>query len=196
MTGLLAQKHRNSWQLNHAAHLPHPITVPVPRYHFKTAYTIPLDQADSIVFTSVYYREHFDSAVIRFTPRTHTQQQRNVRLICLPLTDDTTRELDRLPFKLTEESCLRLDIMSIFHLRQTNTRGRSVINALHKYRTVTTHAINPFCVLLRTHSASRVTLPAFYRLFYTQISAYRNTQSAGELAQVKLSQKVRSGQID
>ncbi|KAH7128834.1 hypothetical protein B0J11DRAFT_525926 [Dendryphion nanum] len=156
------------------ARLPHPITAPIPRYHSKTAYSIPLDQVDAIFCASAYHRKDFDRAVIWFPPRTHSK---SVTSGLSTFREPTTSlgELDRLPLELINEICLQLDITSIFYLRQTNTRARHVINALHEYQIVTTHALNPFCALLRTRSASRVMLIDFYRLLCTQICSLCNT---------------------
>lgn len=52
--------------------LPHPLTAPIPGYYSKTAYSIPLDQADAIVRVSAYHRKDFDRAVTWFPPRTHS----------------------------------------------------------------------------------------------------------------------------
>lgn len=152
---------------------PHPISAPIPQYHSETAYSIPLDQADAIVRASAYHRKDFDHAVIWFTPRTH-----NSVLSAGAFHEPRAQlgELDRLPLELINEICLRLDIASMFYLRQTNARARHIINALHEYQIVTTHALSPFCALLRTRSASRVTLSDFYRLLCTQICSLCNTQ--------------------
>ncbi|KAH7377711.1 hypothetical protein BKA66DRAFT_467671 [Pyrenochaeta sp. MPI-SDFR-AT-0127] len=155
--------------------LPDPVTAPILQYRSKTAYSIPLDQSDAIVRASAYHRQEFDRAVIWFSPRTHNNSLTSI----LPALREPTAslgDLDRLSLDLIHEICLQLDIMSIFYLRQTNARARHVVNALHEYQIVTTHALNPFCALLRTHSASRVTLLDFYRLLCTQICSLCNYQ--------------------
>lgn len=126
------------------ARLPHPVTAPIARYHPKTAYSIPLDQADAIVRVSAYHRKDFDRAVTWFTPRIHSN---GVTCLSSAFRELTTSlgELDSLPLELINEICLQLDIVSLLYLRQTNARARHVVNALHEYQIVTTHALNPFC---------------------------------------------------
>jgi hypothetical protein len=147
--------------------LPHPVTAPTPRYHSKTAYSIPPDQADVIVRVSAYHQKDFDLAVTWFPPRTHSNV---ITSLSSAFREPTTSlgELDRLPLELINEICLQLDILSLFKLRQINARARHVVNALHEYQLVTKHALNTLCALLRTYSASRVTLLDFYRLLCTQ----------------------------
>ncbi|KAF2789271.1 hypothetical protein K505DRAFT_96613 [Melanomma pulvis-pyrius CBS 109.77] len=149
------------------AQLPHPVTAPIPRYHSKTAFSIPLDQKDAIIRVSAYHRKDFDRAVTWFTPRKHSN---GVTCLSTAFREPTTSlgDLDRLPLELINEICLQLDIVSLLYLRQTNARARHVINALHEYQIVTTHALDPLYALLRTRSASRVTLLGFYRLLCTQ----------------------------
>ncbi|KAF1919776.1 hypothetical protein BDU57DRAFT_593533 [Ampelomyces quisqualis] len=88
------------------APLPHPITAPIPRYHSKTPYSIPLDQEDAIIRASAYHRKDFDRAVIWFSPRT---QSNGVTFVSSALSEPTTSlgELDRLPLELINEICLR-----------------------------------------------------------------------------------------
>lgn len=146
--------------------LPHPITNPVPQYHSKTAYSIPSDEADAIIRTSAYHRTDFDRAVIWFAPRAHTNGVTSLSASREPT--NSLGELDKPPLELISEICLQLDIASLFYLRQVNARARQIVDTLHEYKTIITHALDPFCALLRTHSASRVTLSNFYRLLCTQ----------------------------
>ncbi|KAF2274627.1 uncharacterized protein EI97DRAFT_95024 [Westerdykella ornata] len=143
----------------------HRPTNPVPGYHSVTAYKIPMDQADAIVKTCSYHMNDFDRAVIWFPSGTHSGAA-PVPLVsreCLsPLGD-----LDKLPLELIQCICLQLDMLSLFHLRQTSSRARQVINALHEYKVTATHALDAFCALLWTRSASRVTVSEFYKLLCT-----------------------------
>ena len=158
-----------------AAQVPNPTTAPVPRYHSKTAYSILADQADAIICSSAYHRKDFDRAVIWFPSRTHNNSiisvVSEVRQPIKPL-----GELDNLPLEIINDICLRLDMRSIVYLRQVNARARHVVNALHEYMVVTTHALNPFCALLRAGLASRDTLSEFYSLLCTQICSLCNAQ--------------------
>jgi hypothetical protein len=150
-----------------ATQLPHPITNPKPLYHSKTAFSVPLEQADAIIRASAYHRKDFDRAVIWFPPSAHSNSGTSVSSALREPTA-SLGELDRLPLELINEICLQLDIESIFYFRQTNARARQVINTLREYQIVSTHALNAFCALLQTRSASRVTLLDFYRLLCTQ----------------------------
>ncbi len=158
-----------------AARLPHPITAPVPRYYSKTAFAIPLDQVESIIRVTAYHRKDFDRAVIWFPPRT---QSNSITSGVSAFHEPTTSlgELNRLPLELINDIFLQLDMKSILYLRQTNTRARHVIDTLHEYRIVSTHALNLFCVLLRTRTASRVRLLDFYHLLCTQTCSLCDTQ--------------------
>lgn len=140
---------------------------PIPRFHAQTAYKIQPEDSDAILRVSAYHRKDFDLAVIWFSPRVHT----NTLTSTLPIFGKPTAacgELDRLPLELVSRICLELDIASLLRFRQTNARARQIVGVLHEYRTVTTHAINPFCALLRTGTARAVTLSDFYRLLCTQ----------------------------
>jgi len=153
--------------------LSHPITASIPQNQSKTAYSVPLDKSDATVRTGAYHRADFDRTVIWFTPATHSN---SVVSILPDLRDPTTSlgELDRLPLELINQICLHLDIASIVCFRQINVRARHVVNALHEYQIITTHALNPFCALLRTQSASRVRLIDFYNLLCTQTCSLCN----------------------
>jgi hypothetical protein len=157
-----------------ATQLPHPITNPKPRYHSKTAFSVPLEQADAIIRASAYHRKDFDRAVIWFPPSAHSNSGTSVSSALREPTA-SLGELDRLPLELINEICLQLDIESIFYFRQTNARARQVINTLREYQIVSTHALNAFCALLQTRSASRVTLLNFYRLLCTQNCSFCHT---------------------
>lgn len=52
---------------------------------------------------------------------------------------------------------------SLFHFRQTNLRARQVVDSLREYQIIVTSSLNCFCALLRTGSASHVTLSSFYQ---------------------------------
>jgi hypothetical protein len=167
-----------------AAELPDAPTAAHPKYRSKTAYKITLDQADNVIRASSYHRRDFDLAVIWFSPRAHSNSVASI-LPALREPKTSLGELDRLPLELINEICLHLDIRSILYLRQTNVRARHVVNALHEYQIITTHALNPFCALLRTGLAPRVTLSDFYRLLCTQICSFCNEQY-GDLAYLPL----------
>lgn len=68
--------------------------------------------------------------------------------------------------------CLYLDVKSVFSLRQTNARAQQVVNSLHEYHTVANHTLDALRALLQTNSASRITLPDFYRLLQTETCSF------------------------
>jgi hypothetical protein len=129
------------------------------------AYDIQPEDRNAILRTSAYHRKDFDLAVVWF-PRAHT----NLLTSTLPISKPTATlgELDNLPLELVNRVCLELDVASLFRFRQTNTRARQIVAALHEFRIVTTHAINPLCALLRTKSAPAVTLLDLYLLLCTR----------------------------
>ncbi|KAF1359207.1 cyclin-like F-box [Lizonia empirigonia] len=140
---------------------------PVPGFHAQTAYEIQPENQNAILRISAYHRKDFDLAVIWFSPRAHT----DLLTSTLPLSRKPTAslgKLDKLPLELINRICLDLDVASLFRFRQTNIRARQIVAALHEYRIITTHAVNPLCALLRTRLAPVVTLLDFYRLLCTQ----------------------------
>lgn len=138
----------------------------IPGYHSQKAYEIQPEDASSILRVAAYHRQDFDRAVISFPPNAHPKS------ITSTLPDSTAPttlgQLEKLPLELLHNICLELDVASLFRFRQTNTRARQVLGALHEYRVITTHAIDPLCALLRTGVAKTVILSDFYRLLCTQ----------------------------
>jgi hypothetical protein len=146
--------------------MPHPNEASLPEYHSKLAYSIPADQADAIVRMSAYHRKDFDSAAISFPPRIRHKATSELLPFRKPQT--SLGKFDGLPLELINEICLQVDIKSVPNLRVTNARARQVLDALHKYQIVTKHAQDPLRALIRTQSASRVTLQDFHLLLCTQ----------------------------
>ena len=99
--------------------LPHPVTAPIPGYHSKTAYSVLPDQADAIVRVGAYHWKDFDRAVTWFLLRTHSNAVTSLSAACRE-PKASLGELDRLPLELINETCLQLDILSLFKLRQIN----------------------------------------------------------------------------
>ncbi|KAI7196265.1 hypothetical protein KC363_g1027 [Hortaea werneckii] len=140
---------------------------PIPGYHSESIYEVLPEEAKSILRVAAYHCQDFDRAVISFPF--------NVRIKCptLTLPDSTTTtatlgHLEVLPLELLHKICLELDIASVCRFRQTNTRARQILDALHEHRIIIKHAITPFCALLRTGLAAKVSLSDFYRLLCTQ----------------------------
>lgn len=138
---------------------------PIPDAHAHTPHQTPSE--DAILRISAYHRIDFGRTVIWFSPGTHMDMLASTSSISdKPIA--ALGNIDRLPLELIHNILLELDIASLFRLRQTNIRARQILNALHEYRTIIAHAINPLCALLRTGSASNVKLIEFYRLLCTQ----------------------------
>jgi len=145
----------------------HPTYGPIPGYHSQTAYSFPPEDSDAILRATAYHRKDFDLSVIWFPTRTHN----DFTTLISPTSRSqatTLGEIDRLPLELIHNILLQLDVTTTFCMRQTNVRARQIVNGLHEFRVITTHATNPLCALLRTQLASNVTLLAFYRLLCTQ----------------------------
>lgn len=150
-----------------SAQPPHPTGAPITGYHSKMAYSFPLEESDAILKASAYHRKDFDRAVIWFIPRAHID---GVTSTLFTPREPTTAlgKLDRLPLELINKICLQLDIASLLCFRQINARAWQILNVLHEYRIVITHALNPLRAVLRTQSTLSVTLLDVYQLLCTQ----------------------------
>lgn len=120
-------------------------------------------QVDDILRIAAYHRTDFDLAVVWFPAREHAAVTKSISSIFRESTT-SLRELDRLPLELVNAICLQLDMESLFAFRQVNLRARQIVTSLPEYKLITTHALNCLCALLRTKSASWVTLLGFHRL--------------------------------
>ncbi|GAB1729779.1 hypothetical protein NU195Hw_g5733t1 [Hortaea werneckii] len=148
---------------HHSLHL---ASSPIPGHHSESAYEIQPEEEESILRVAAYHRRDFDRAVISFRINAHI----NILTPTLPDSTSTATlgHLDELPLELLHQICLDLDVASVFRFRQTNTRARQILDALHEHRIITKHALDPFCALLRTGLAAKVSLSDFYRLLCTQ----------------------------
>ena len=114
----------------------------IPGIHAQTTCALQPEDANAIIRVSAYHRKDFDLAVIWFSPRAHTYMLTST----LPSFSKPTAAcgtLDVLPLELVNRICLELDTASLFYLRQTNIRARQIVDALHVYRIVATHAVHP-----------------------------------------------------
>ncbi|KAF2672409.1 hypothetical protein BT63DRAFT_195187 [Microthyrium microscopicum] len=132
-------------------------------YHSEAPYSFNDSQVDDIVRVCSYHRRDHDYSVIWFHPSTHTPVGNLCD--CKPRESNfTLGTIEKLPVELIQQIVLGLDIESLFRFRQTCSRARELIDNLHEYRAITSHALNTFLALLRTESASQVSLLRFYQL--------------------------------
>nr|POF14266.1 hypothetical protein CFP56_03290 [Quercus suber] len=124
-------------------------------------FSVSSTHTDAILRTSGYRRKDFDIAVAWFPAREHAA----VRASLLSTSGHSTASLgalDKLPIELINMTCLELDISSCFKFRHVNLRAQQVINCLTQYRIAITYSLNCFCAILRTKTASYVTLNDYY----------------------------------
>ncbi|KAF1984218.1 hypothetical protein K402DRAFT_395884 [Aulographum hederae CBS 113979] len=69
-----------------------------------------------------------------------------------------------LPIELLQEIFLQTSIESLFRLRQTNRRIRYVVDGMHEYRRVASHALEAYRSLLRSGVATTITLRRLFGL--------------------------------
>lgn len=154
---LLPPKHLpESWKASHQFDNQTASSAPAPRTH-----------TDDILRVCTYHRADFDLAVVWFAAREHAAVKESMSS---HFRDPTASlgELERLPLELINAICLELDIASLFAFRQVNLRARQIVTVLPEYRLLATYALNCLCALLRTKSASWVTLSDFQRLLCHQ----------------------------
>lgn len=140
----------------------------LPGYHSAVEYHFSEEQADAISRTAAYYRKDFGLAVIWFPAREHSDIRGS---IATPFPERANRglgSLNKLPPELWRDVLFRLDMKSLFKLRQTSLRSRELVDSLRQYRTVVTHGLNLFCALLRTRLADNVSLVDFYNILCTK----------------------------
>ncbi|KAK3311543.1 uncharacterized protein B0T15DRAFT_427861 [Chaetomium strumarium] len=125
------------------------------------------EQADDILRTVAYHRIDYDRAMLSFPP---VDDQLRL-LISTSFRRPSAHGLgilDRLPTELLWAVIFRLDMRSVFRLRQVNTRARQTLEALIEYRAVAFWGLDAFCALLRTGLAERVSLTQFWDALCTK----------------------------
>lgn len=138
----------------------------VTEYHFRE------EQTDAIIRTTTYHPIDFCRSVIWFSPREHGSIHPSITTP-FPRTPHTgLGSLDRLPLELLYEVLLHVDIRSLFNFRQTNLRGRQIVNSLTQYQLVVSHGLNLLCALLRTRLAIDVSLFDFYDALCTKACTF------------------------
>lgn len=133
-------------------------------YHSTTEYHFCDEQADAICRTAAYHRKDYSLALIWFSAREHTDIRRSIATPFRTTADTGLGSLNRLPLELWYDVLFRLDMQSLFKLRQTSLRSREWIDSLHQYQMVVSHGLNLFCALLRTRLADSVSLADFYNI--------------------------------
>lgn len=141
-----------------------------PGYLSATDFSIHEDQADDIARVAAYHRRDFCLSVIWFPPRQHDAIRQS---IATPFHRTSTAAaglgiLDRLPPELLHDIVLRLDMQTVFKVRQTNLRAREVVVSLMQYQMVVSHGLILFCALLRTPLAMHISLCDFYDALSTE----------------------------
>lgn len=151
----------------------------------QAPYSFRPEDEDAILQAISYHREDIDLEVISFPDGAHNNVATSLSSVFRfppdprddnpASTSSSFREstsslgnIDILPLELINDVCLRLDMESLYHLRQTNSRARQIIHSMHEYKAIVNHALSPLCALLRTGSASGVTLKDFFKLLCTQ----------------------------
>ncbi|PYH40068.1 F-box protein [Aspergillus saccharolyticus JOP 1030-1] len=120
-----------------------------------------------VVRIASYHRRDFDLAVVRTNPSDH-DQIRSSLLSPNHATTSTLGQLDILPTELAHEICLYLDIRSLFRFRQVNRRAQQIVSSIRLYRAVINHALEAFCIILRTNIAPWFTLSDLFKVLCTK----------------------------
>ena len=137
-------------------------------YRSATEYEFNEDETDAIVRTVSYHRKDFDHAVIWFSPREHHDIRPSIATPFPRSSDVGSGFFDRLPLELFRDILFRLDIRSLFQLRQTNLRAREAVDSLKEYQIIVSHGLNLLCALLRTDLARDISLLDFYDVLCTK----------------------------
>ena len=122
------------------------------------------DYQEAIIRISSYHRRDFDRAVISFTD-TDTATASLALLSPAPLPVKSLGQLHQLPLELINQICLQLDLASLLNLRKVNCQAREIVNSLREYRLLATHAPTCITAMLRTESASGITLSSLFQVF-------------------------------
>lgn len=121
-------------------------------------------ETEAIIRVTSYHRRDKDEKVISFRPL----EQDRIRA-CISTAPPTTSLssglgcLGVLPAELLLKVCLKLDIGSLFRLRQVNIRSRQFVTGIFEYRAVATHATAVLLALFRTNMAKHITLLKLYQ---------------------------------
>ncbi|KAK4108641.1 hypothetical protein N656DRAFT_783869 [Canariomyces notabilis] len=120
------------------------------------------EEAEAIVRTVGYHCEDYSRGMLWFPRKVHVGIRPSIATPFQRTPTTGLGFLDRLPLELLHDVWLRLDMRSLFNLRQVNIRARETVDALNQYQLVVSYGLNLFCALLRTQLASGISLSDFY----------------------------------
>lgn len=141
-------------------------------YRSVTEYRFREEQADAIIRVAAYHRKDYCRSVIWFSPREHVSIHPSIATPFRRAPSTGLGSLDRLPLELLHDILLRLDMYSLFNLRQANLSSRQTVDSLKQYQMVVSHGLNLFCALLRTRLATGVSLFDFYYALCTKACTF------------------------
>ncbi|KAK4033202.1 hypothetical protein C8A01DRAFT_50181 [Parachaetomium inaequale] len=125
----------------------------------------------TLLRVAAYHRRDYRLSVIWFSSREHLPIRASIATSFGHASSRGLSVLDRLPLELLCDVVLRLDMHSVFKLRQASFRARQIVDALKEYRMVVSHGLNLLCALLRTRLAVAVSLSDFYSALCTESCA-------------------------
>jgi len=131
-------------------------------YRSVTEYRFHKEQTDAIIRVTAYHRKDYCRSVIWFSPREHVSIHQSIATPFRRTSNTGLGSLNRLPLELLHDVFLRLDMLSLFNLRQANLGSRQTVDSLKQYQVVVSHRLNLFCALLRTRLAIGVSLFDFH----------------------------------
>ncbi|ORY17098.1 hypothetical protein BCR34DRAFT_634417 [Clohesyomyces aquaticus] len=138
------------------------------QYRSATVYRFDEEQTDAIIRTVAYHRKDYPLSMIWFSPRDHADIRVSIATPFPRTSNEGSGSLDQLPLELLLDILLRLDMLSLFKLRQANLRLRQAVDSLKKYQMVVSHGLNLFRALLRTRLAIYISLLDFYDALCTK----------------------------
>ena len=142
------------------------------RYRSAAEHCFDEEQADAIIKTVASSRSDFRLTVVSFPTDEHDNVRQSIATPFrrAPENDASTGlgNLARLPAELLHEVLPRMDMASLFALRQANLSSRRAVDSLPQYRRVASHGLDVFCALLRTRLAAHVSLLEFYDVLCTK----------------------------
>ncbi|KAK3385993.1 hypothetical protein B0H63DRAFT_523316 [Podospora didyma] len=125
------------------------------------------EEDDAIMRTTI--RNAADISPLLYFTRGENNAMREALLQHMPVNDNQANlgVLDRFPNEVLLMVFTETDLDTLFQLRGVNKRAHQFVTSIFEYRALVTHAINAFCVLLRTGSAKWITLNSIFQLMQT-----------------------------
>ncbi|PHH75960.1 hypothetical protein CDD80_1922 [Ophiocordyceps camponoti-rufipedis] len=134
----------------------------------ETKFRFSDDEVDGIIKCASFHRSDLEHSVIWFEPSVHEKIRDSIKEPFDRAPNPGLSPLDRLPPELLHNVLLRLDMLSLFNLRQTSIRLRQMVHSLKQYKLIVHHGLNFFCALLRTQHAIHVSLLDVYTALRTR----------------------------